>query len=72
VVTRRDDEAFYAEWLECGPDDIDDLVRSIVDLAFESRAQRLRVTVPEVDWLVAALERSGFEPNRMLIYEMPL
>ena len=72
VVTRRDDEALYVEWLECGPDDINDMVRSVVDLAFESRAEILRIIVPEVDWMVAALERAGFEPNRMLIYEMAL
>ena len=72
IVTRRDGEVLYAEWLECGPDDIDDMLRSVVDLAFESHAELLRITVPEVDWLVTALERAGFEPNRMLIYEMAL
>jgi hypothetical protein len=41
-------------------------------MAFAAHAQRLRITVPEVDWLVTALERAGFEPNPMLIYEMPL
>ena len=72
IVTRRDGGVLYADWLECGPDDVDDMVRSIVDLAFESHAELLRVTVPKVDWLVAALERSGCELHPMHIYELPL
>jgi len=72
VVTRVDGDVLYVDWLECGPDDIDDMVRSIVDMAFAAHAGRLRITVPEVDWLVTALERAGFESNSMLIYEMPL
>ena len=72
VVTRSDGDTLYADWLECGPDDIDDMMRSIVDLAYEAHADLLRITVPEVDWLVAAMQRAGFEPHSMLIYEMPL
>lgn len=72
VTTRRDGETFYADFVECGPDDADDMVRSIVDLAFEQHAERVRVTVPEVDWMVASLKRSGCEIHSMLIYERPL
>jgi GNAT superfamily N-acetyltransferase len=72
VVTRGDGDTLYADWLDCGPDDIDDMFRSIVDMAYEAHADRLRITVPDVDWLVLALKRAGFEPHSMLIYEMPL
>ena len=72
VTTRRDGETFYADFVEVGPDDADDMVRSIVDLAFQQHADRVRVTVPEVDWMVASLERSGCEIHSMLIYERPL
>ena len=72
VVTRRDGEALYVEWLDCGPDDIDDMMRSIVDHAFEQRADVLRVTVPDVDWVTAALQRVGCELHQMFIYERAL
>ncbi len=72
VVTRRDEGTLYADWLECGPDDSDDMVRSIVDLAVETHADYLRITVPAVDWLVDAMERSGCEIHPMHIYELAL
>jgi hypothetical protein len=48
------------------------MMRSIVDHAYEQRAELLRVTVPNVDWVVAALERIGCELHPMFIYERPL
>jgi len=72
AVTRRDDEVLYIDWLECGPDDAMDMVRSIIDLAQESEADRLRVMAPQVDWLISALERCGGEMLRMYLYEKPL
>ncbi len=72
ITTRRDGDNLYIDFVECGPDDADDLIRSIVDLTFEQHAERVRITAPEVDWLVASLERSGCEIHSMLIYERPL
>ncbi len=72
VVLRRDGDSLYVDWLDCGPDDIDDMVRSIVDLAVEQHADHARITVPDVDWLVTAVERGGFEPHPMYIYERAL
>lgn len=59
-------------WLDCGPDDADVMIRSLVDLALETRSERVQITVPEVDWLVTALERSGCELMTMIVYERPL
>lgn len=72
VVTRRDGDTFYADWVDCGPDDIDDMFRSVADLAVESRAETLRITVPDIDWLAAALRKVGCEIHHMYIYELPL
>ena len=48
------------------------MMRSIVDHAFEQRADVLRVTVPDVDWVTAALQRVGCELHQMFIYERAL
>jgi hypothetical protein len=72
LVTRADDESLYIEWLECGPQDIDDMLRAIIDLATDSPARELRITVPNVDWLAEALARAGFENEPLYLYERPL
>jgi hypothetical protein len=72
VVTRRDGDTMYADWIDCGPDEVNEMLRSIVDLAVETQAEYLRITVPEVDWLVAALERVGCDVHPMYIYELLL
>ena len=43
-----------------------------MDLAGDSHAELLRISVPDVDWLLGALERMGFELSVMHIYERPL
>lgn len=68
----RDDEVLYVGWLDCGPDDAVDMVKSLVDLALETRAGMLRVAVPPIDWLITALDRVGFEPHPMVVYERPI
>ena len=72
ALTRRNDEAMYVDWLECGPDSIDDMLKSIMDLAVESDAQLLRITIPDVAWLIAALKRAGYETSLMYLYERAL
>jgi GNAT superfamily N-acetyltransferase len=72
LVTRADEESLYIEWLECGPEDIDDMLRAIVDLATDSPARELRITVPSVDWLAEALSKAGFETEPLYLYERPL
>ena len=72
IVSRTDSDTFYAEWLDCGPDDITDMIRSIVDLAIESHAERMRIMVPEVDWVTDELQRTSFDLHPMHIYEKPL
>ncbi|MCP4306554.1 MAG: GNAT family N-acetyltransferase [bacterium] len=72
VTARRNEDRLSVGWLDCGPDDARDMIKSLVDLAFETRAERLQVTVPELDWLVAGLQSSGCELHPMIVYERPL
>lgn len=72
VITRRDDTVLYVEWLECGEDALDDMIKSIVDLAVATRVELLRITVPDIDWMVSALDKAGFDLSVMHLYERPL
>lgn len=73
AMARRDEERLSVGWLECGPDDAADMMRSLVDLSGESGAERIHLTVPTVDWLLTALEAAHFESvHPMVVYEMGL
>ena len=72
VVTRHEGDSLYIEWLECGPDDIDDMIRSLIDLAVDASVKELRIIVPKVGWLITALANVGFENESLYLYERPL
>ena len=72
AFARVDQERLTVGWLECGPDDADQMIRAIVDLAQDTGTERIHLPVPAVDWLVAALEASQFELHPMVIYERAL
>lgn len=69
---RYDGNWLIVGWLECGPDDAVDMVRSVVDLATEAEVERVQIAVPVVDWLVAALGAAQFEFHQMIVYERAL
>ena len=72
VYLRYEGDRMAVGWLECGPDDAADMIRSVVDLATAAEVERVLVTVPLVPWLVTALETMQFELHQMIIYERPL
>lgn len=72
AYARVDKERLLIGWLECGPDDADQMIRAIVDLAQDAGAERIHLPVPAVDWLVEALETAQFELHPMVIYERAL
>jgi GNAT superfamily N-acetyltransferase len=72
LVTRHDDQSLYIEWLECGPDDIEDMIRSIVDLAIDFDVTEVRIIVPAVAWLTDALTQTGFDVEPLYLFERAL
>ncbi len=72
VLAAPNEETLELGWLEAGPDDIGELLKSALDLAAELDAERLSLKVPEVPWLVDELERTGFDTGRIIIYERAL
>ena len=69
---RQYDERVEVGWLDCGPDDAADMVKSLIDLAAEHKAERLQITFPAVDWLEEPARARGVDPMAMLIYERSL
>lgn len=73
ALARRDEDRLWVAWLECGPDDADDMVRSLVDLTVSTGAERIHIAAPAVDWLLSALEAAQFDGlHPMVVYEMGL
>ena len=72
ALVRVDKERLTIGWLECGPDDADEMVGAIVDLAQDTGTERIHLPVPAVNWLAATLETSQFELHPMIIYERAL
>jgi GNAT superfamily N-acetyltransferase len=72
VVTRHESNSLYVDWLECGPEDIGAMLKSIVDLAEGAGVEEVRIIVPEVEWLTDALLKGGFDNEPLYLYERPL
>lgn len=67
-----DGETFDVGWMETGEGDAYDLSRALIDKADEVGAAFVRITIPAVDWLVAAALRAGCESHPMTVYEVSL
>ncbi|MDJ0923300.1 MAG: GNAT family N-acetyltransferase [Acidimicrobiia bacterium] len=72
ALARRDGERLAVGWLECGPDDALDMLRSLVDLTETTESERLHIAVPAVDWLIGALEATQCDLHPIVIYEFSL
>jgi GNAT superfamily N-acetyltransferase len=59
-------------WLECGPEDAADLIRSIIDLAIAADCQNAEIMLPSVDWLLTTATGLRWELSPMAIYECPI
>jgi GNAT superfamily N-acetyltransferase len=62
------DSRFEVSWLETRREDADDLLRSLIDRAIGSGSESITVWIPNVDWLVRAARRLGFETALMHVY----
>lgn len=67
VLGSMDGEDLEVGWIETGPDEVSELLKSALDLASELGAARLRLKVPDVDWLSAELVRTGFDVGRIVL-----
>ncbi len=59
-------------WFETREEDVDDLLRSLVDLAIGSGSESIVLWMPEVHWAVQGARRLGFDTSREYIYASAL
>lgn len=71
LIEQRDD-ALEVPWVAVEEVDAAALLRALVDRAAAAGKEELRVMLPAVPWLVAALERRSFEIHPVRIYAKPL
>ncbi len=67
-----DEDQLEIGWLETGPDEVGELLKSVLDLAAELGADSLNLKVPDVGWLTAELNRTGFTLHKLTLYSKPL
>lgn len=66
------DELFEIAWLVTGPDDAEDLMRAVVDVAIDEGADRVQAMVPATDWMVRAARRANYATEIELVYAVEL
>jgi hypothetical protein len=72
LIGTIDDDRFWIPWIVTGPEDAHRLLKAAVDLAEEQGTERLRILIPQTDWLLQAVRRTGMELNPLLLYEKAL
>jgi len=66
------EDAFRVSWVVTAEEDADAMVRALMDRAAASGAERIVVTVPDLDWLTRSLRRHGCEIHPMTVYALAL
>lgn len=72
AIATREDDRFLVDWIETTPEDARAMVRALVERAADSGADMMRAMIPDVDWLVRAFRRSGFETGGITVYGLAL
>lgn len=72
VMAAPRNDTLEVGWLESGPDDLPELLKSTLELAAELDATRLSVKAPSLPWLDDEMERTGFSTGGIIVYERPL
>lgn len=65
-------DRFDVSWLETTREDARAMVRALVERAADSGADTLRAVFPDVDWLVRAFRRAGFDSGGVTVFGMGL
>ncbi len=68
AVAQLEGDRFEVSWIETNPEDARAMVRGLVERGADSGAERLRATMPDVDWLVQAFRHAGFETGGMTVF----
>jgi predicted GNAT family acetyltransferase len=72
LATTASNARFEVSWLETREEDVDDLLRSLVDLAIGSGSESITIWIPDIDWAVRAARRLGFEMSLLYVYAREL
>lgn len=72
VAEPEDDDTMFVPFLAATSEDAYRLIRALVDRADRRDFQRVRVLVPTVEWMDAALVRGGFDLSGDQIWERSL
>jgi GNAT superfamily N-acetyltransferase len=68
IAEIRMDDRFDVHWVETTPEDARQMVRALVERAADSGADTMRAMIPDVDWLVQAFRRAGFETGGITVF----
>jgi GNAT superfamily N-acetyltransferase len=72
IAEIRMENRFDVHWIETGREDARSMVRALVERAADSGADTMRAMIPNVDWLVQAFRRAGFETGNITVYGVAL
>jgi hypothetical protein len=72
AIAELDGDRFYVDWIETTPEDARAMVRALVERAADSGADTMRAMIPDVDWLVRAMRRAGFEMGGITVFGIAL
>lgn len=72
VMGALSDELFEVGWLSTGPDDAEDLMRAITDVAVDEGAERVHALLPGSEWLVRAARRANYATETEILYAVEL
>lgn len=72
VLAAGDEDTLESGWVSGGPDELDDLLAALTDLAAERSLDRVEVKLPALDWVLTALDRTGFTHRGLVLYAKAL
>ena len=65
-------DRFDVYWIETNPEDSRAMVRALVERAADSGANTMQAMIPDVDWLVQAFRRAGFDTDGITLFGLAL
>jgi ribosomal protein S18 acetylase RimI-like enzyme len=72
VMAAVREDLFEVGWMASGPDDAEDLMRAVTDVAVDEGADRVQAMVPATDWVVRAARRANYATEIEIVYAVEL